>query len=81
MKKGEKRATRKEEEKQAKQGKRREAKRWKKWRLGLPKVTGNQSKDFLWMEHKIERETPSFLFALKEDDPCRSYNHKVLNKK
>ena len=26
-----------------------------KWRLGLPKVTGNQSKDFLWMEHERER--------------------------
>ena len=51
-----------------------------KWRLGLSKVTGNQSKDFFWMEHKIERETPSFLFAFKEDDPCRSCNHKVLNK-
>ena len=51
-----------------------------KWRLGIPKVTGNQSKYFLWMEHKIDRETPSFLFALKEDDTCRSCNHKVLNK-
>ena len=51
-----------------------------KWRLGLPKITDNQRKDLLWMEHKIERETPSFLFALKEDEPYRSCNHKVLNK-
>ena len=51
-----------------------------KWRLRLFKVTGNRSKDFLWMEHKIERETPNFLFAFKEDDPCRSCNHNVLNK-
>ena len=32
-----------------------------KWRLGLPKVTGNQRKDFLRMEHKIDRERlPAF---------------------
>ena len=54
--------------------------RMEKWRLGHPKLTGNQSKDSLWMEHKRERDTPSFLFVLKEDDPCRSCNHKVLNK-
>ena len=50
--------------------------RMEKRNLGLPKVTGNQSKVFLWMEHKRERATPSFLFVLKEDDPCRSCNHK-----
>ena len=52
--------------------------RMEKRNLGLPKVTGNQSKVFLWMEHKKERATPSFLFVLKEDDPCRPCNHKVL---
>ena len=51
-----------------------------KMRLRLPKVTSNQRKDFLWMEHKIARETPNYIFALKEDDPCRSCNLKVLNK-
>ena len=49
-----------------------------KWRLGIPKVTGNQSKYFLWMEHKIERETPSFLFALKEDNQSQSVKQKLV---
>ena len=51
-----------------------------KRRLGIPKVISNQRKDFLWMEHKIARETPNYIFALKEDDLCRSCNQKVLNK-
>ena len=43
-----------------------------KRRLGLPKVTGNQSKVFLWMEHKRERTTPSFLFVSKMTNPVGS---------
>ena len=45
----------------AREGKPKDGKR----RLGIPKVTGNQSKVFLWMEHKRERATPSFLSVLK----------------
>ena len=70
-----------EEDEQAKQDKNGEAKGLDKWNLGLLEVTSNQNNFILWMEHKRERVTPSFLFVAKDDEPCRSCNYKVLNSK